>query len=57
MGETKFYNPNPTCIHDHATIASEVGKLIFFPSNLLHSAENLIDGERIIISANIKLKR
>ena len=57
MGETKFYNPNPTCIHDEAIMASKVGKLIFFPSNLLHSAENHVDGERIIISANIKLKR
>ena len=55
MGETKFYNSNPTCIHDHATVASEVGKLIFFPSNLLHSGENLIDGERIIISSNLSI--
>ena len=57
MGETLFHNPNPTCIQNQTTIASEVGKLIFFPSNLLHSAENPVEGERIIISSNVIIKR
>ena len=57
MGETLFHNPNPTCIYDNEFVKSEVGKLIFFPSNLLHSAENFIKGERMIISSNVILRR
>jgi hypothetical protein len=55
LGATKFYNSNSTSTQDDAVINSEVGKLIFFPSNLLHSAENLTQGERIIISSNIRI--
>ena len=54
-GGTKLFNPNPTSYIDDILISSEVGKIIFFPSNLLHSGINNQKGERIIISSNVEI--
>jgi AAA+ ATPase superfamily predicted ATPase len=53
IGGTKFFSSNNTSLIDDITISSRVGKIIFFPSNLLHSGINNEKGERIIISSNI----
>ena len=53
IGGTKFFNSNSTSAMDEITILSEVGKLIFFPANLLHNGTNDERGERIIISSNV----
>lgn len=55
IGGTTFYSPNLTSTMDTFHLMSEVGKFVIFPSNLLHKGENLQDGERIIISSNIKI--
>tara|TARA_R100001163_G_C5059416_1_gene196115 strand:- start:1636 stop:2190 length:555 start_codon:yes stop_codon:yes gene_type:complete len=52
-GGTKFFSSNNTSLIDDITIQSQVGKIIFFPSNLLHSGINNEKGERIIISSNV----
>ena len=52
-GGTKFYSSNYASAQPDEFIRSEVGKIIFFPSNLLHSGDNNQSGERIIISSNI----
>ena len=52
-GGTKFYSSNYTSSQLNELIKSEVGKIIFFPSNLLHSGINNQSGKRIIISSNI----
>ena len=54
-GGTTFYSPNhtsETLVHFEK---SEVGKLVFFPSTLLHDGNNFDPGERIIISSNIAI--
>ena len=55
IGGTKFFNSNSTSAIDDITILSEVGKLIFFPSNLLHNGTNDEQGERIVISSNVEI--
>lgn len=52
-GGTKFFSSNYTSIQKNELVKSEVGRIIFFPSNLLHSGINNQNGERIIISSNI----
>ena len=54
-GGTKFFSSSPTSLDYHAVVNSQVGKLIFFPSNLLHSGVNNTNGERIIISSNLTI--
>ena len=52
-GGTDFYSPNPTSTEGVYTVKSEVGKMIIFPSNLLHGViYNDNKNERMIISAN-----
>tara|TARA_R100001510_G_scaffold41152_1_gene37512 strand:- start:119 stop:667 length:549 start_codon:yes stop_codon:yes gene_type:complete len=53
IGGTRFFSPNNTSLIDEVTVSSRVGKIIFFPSNLLHSGINNEKGERIIISSNV----
>ena len=52
-GGTNFFSSNYTSARKNELIKSEVGKIIFFPSSLLHSGINDQSGERIIISSNI----
>ena len=53
-GGTDFYSPNPTSTEGVHTVKSEVGKMIIFPSNLLHGViYNDNKNERMIISANL----
>ena len=54
-GGTRFYSPNHTSQEHEYFEKSEVGKLIFFPSTLLHDGNNFDVGERIIISSNIAI--
>ena len=54
-GATNFFSSNSTSLSKKETIKSKVGKMIFFPSGLLHSANHQDDGERIIISSNVKI--
>ena len=52
-GGTTFFSSNHTSIFHDFFIKSEVGKLVLFPSSLLHNVNNKEDGERIIVSSNI----
>jgi hypothetical protein len=55
QGGTKFLSSSPTSLIHSEIVNSRVGKLIFFPSNLLHSGVNETSGERIIISSNLSI--
>ena len=55
QGGTKFLSSSPTSLIHSEIVNSRVGKLIFFPSNLLHSGVNVTSGERIIISSNLTI--
>jgi len=54
-GGTKFFSSNYTSSKQEELVISKVGKIIFFPSNLLHSGINDKSGERIIISSNVEM--
>ena len=54
-GGTTFYSPNLTSETETHFEASEVGKLVIFPSSLFHSVYHKDNSERIIISSNISI--
>jgi len=54
-GGTKFFSSNYTSSQQEELVPSKVGKIVFFPSNLLHSGTNDKSGERIIISSNVEM--
>ena len=54
VGSTIFYNPNIHSATEHNfQIKSQLGKMIMFPVNILHTSNpHNLDKEKIIISAN-----
>ena len=54
IGSTKFHNPSTHNVTENVLIIkAEVGKMIMFPSNILHSSPaHNVEKEKIIISAN-----
>ena len=54
IGSTKFHNPSTHNVMDtEVVIFSHIGKMIMFPSNILHSSPpHNVEKEKIIISAN-----
>lgn len=58
IGHTTFFSNAPSSFHKKATINSDIGKVIFFPSDLPHCYEpvNSSNNERYIIAFNGSLK-
>ena len=58
IGHTEFFNPRQSDeIHSSCRIPSKMGKMIMFPSHMLHRAlpHGKKDAERIIVSSNWRL--
>ena len=69
-GDIVFYDPRPAAVYSHPTVTNpnllnaqingikpKEGALVLFPSYLDHSVnENLSNGERIVISFNIRIQ-
>ena len=54
LGQTRFLSSNHSSDEVDCEIKSQKGRLIIFPSNLMHDAENT-EGKRMIIAANMSI--
>jgi len=58
IGSTKFHNPSTDNVMETEwTVNSQIGKMIMFPANILHSSPpHNIDKTKMIISANFLIR-
>ena len=53
-GNTTFFSGNPSSFDNDFSVDPEVGKVVLFPSTLVHSAtDNASEHERIVVAFNL----